>query len=138
MDAISVPAELDSLSPIAQFVLRAAAEAGLDRKASYRLRLAVDEIATNVIDHGYLEAGLAGEVVVEAEMDERTLTITVEDGARPFDPRDRVAPEQITMPVEERPVGGLGIFLAVRGVDEFRYERAAGRNRNILVMNRPG
>ncbi|MGA9380780.1 MAG: ATP-binding protein, partial [Phormidium sp.] len=53
MEQLTVPGTLDSLSKISDYVLSAASAAGLDKKASYKLRLAVDEIATNVIVYGY-------------------------------------------------------------------------------------
>jgi len=58
MDSMVVPGVLDSLSAIGRYVLGAAWAAGLDKRAAYRLRLAVDEIATNAVLHGYQEAGL--------------------------------------------------------------------------------
>lgn len=137
MQALTVPGDLDSLDDIGRYVLKAAEEAGLDRKAAYKLRLAVDEIVTNIIIHGYQEAGIAGEVFVRAAMDERALTITVEDGAQPFDPFTRPAPDNLDQPLEERNIGGLGVYLAINGVDAFSYEYVDQRNRNIFVMNRP-
>jgi anti-sigma regulatory factor (Ser/Thr protein kinase) len=58
MKPMTVPATLDSLGAIAEYVLAAAASAGLDKRASYNLRLAVDEIVTNIIVHGYADADL--------------------------------------------------------------------------------
>jgi protease I len=46
-------------------------------------------------------------------------------------------PPDLHLPAEQRQIGGLGIYLALQGVDHFRYERGEGRNRNILVMDRP-
>ncbi len=137
MEPLAVPAVLDSLSTIGRYVLEAAQAAGLDKRAAYRLRLAVDEIATNIIVHGYAEAGRTGEVLVRADLDEETLAVALEDTAQPFDPRLKERPSQIDMPIEERPIGGLGVFLAVEGVDRFDYEYVGNRNRNIFVMKRP-
>ena len=136
-DPLIVRGTLDSLSPIADYVLAAARAAGLDGKAAYRLRLAVDEIATNVISHGYLEAGYEGDIIVRAEIDGQVLSVTLEDTAPPFDPFRRPEPDQVDLPLEDRPVGGLGVFLAMRGVDEFRYEHDGTYNRNIFVMRGP-
>jgi anti-sigma regulatory factor (Ser/Thr protein kinase) len=115
----------------------AAQEAGLDKKAAYKLRLAVDEIASNIIIHGYEEAGLSGEVVVLARIDPETLTIALEDTSAPFDPRGKGRPEHIDRPIEERPIGGLGIYLTLESVDKFDYEYIGNRNRNIFVVKRP-
>jgi anti-sigma regulatory factor (Ser/Thr protein kinase) len=136
MEALIVPGTLDSLVLIRQYVKQAAAQAGLDRKRSYRLQLAVDEIATNIVNHGYREAGREGDVLVRATLDAKALTVVLEDTAVPFDPRHAARPEQISLPLAARPVGGLGIFLAMEGVDRFDYEFTDGRNRNIFQVNR--
>ena len=137
MEPLTVPGTLDSLTIIGQYVNAAAAAAGLDKKVAYRLRLAVDEIATNIIVHGYEEAGRTGAVLVRAALDQAALTITLEDTAVPFDPRHRLRPDQIDLPIEERPIGGLGVYLTTENVDRFEYEYVGNRNRNIFVMNRP-
>jgi serine/threonine-protein kinase RsbW len=137
MQSLLVTGNLDSLSDIGHFVNAAAAQAGLDKKIAYRLRLAVDEIATNIIVHGYDEAGLTGDVLVIAEMDAQALTIVLEDTSPPFDPRNLGRPDQIDRPAEDRPIGGLGIYLTIENVDKFDYEFVENRNRNIFVVNRP-
>lgn len=136
MERLTIPSTLASLEGIASFVLAAAAKAGLDRRATYRLRLAVDEIATNVITHGYQEAGLTGDLVLESQLTPETLTVFLEDQSAPHDPRQHETPDVTLLP-EHRTVGGLGTFLALRGVDEFRYEHIGGRNRTVFVVNRP-
>jgi serine/threonine-protein kinase RsbW len=137
MDPLTLPATLDSLEPLVQYVLSAAAEAGLDRKASYRLRLAVDEIATNIITHGYADAHIDGDVVVNASLGDEQLVITLEDWAPAFDPREQEDPDHIDKPSDERPIGGLGVFLALKSVDGLDYEYRDNKNRNILTMNLP-
>jgi len=137
MDPLTLPATLESLEPLVQYVLSAAAAAGLDRKASYGLRLAVDEIATNIITHGYADAHIDGDVVVNATVGDEQLIITLEDWAPPFDPRGQQNPDHIDKPTDERPIGGLGVFLAFKSVDGLDYEYRDNKNRNILTMNRP-
>jgi serine/threonine-protein kinase RsbW len=136
MKPLTVPGTLASLALVREYVRAAAAAAGLDRKRSYRLELAVDEIATNIVNHGYREAGLSGDVEVRARNTARVLTITLSDTGVPFDPRRLTRPEQIDLPLAERPIGGLGVFLAMENVDEYRYEYVDGRNRNIFVVKR--
>jgi len=137
MEPLVVPGILDSLSRIGKYVLEAAATAGLDRKASYRLRLAVDEIATNSVTHGYQETGLHGSLVVLSYMDEASLTLILEDTADAFDSSTLSRPASLDLPMDERPIGGLGVYLTLQGVDAFRYERVGNRNRNIFIMHRP-
>lgn len=132
-----MPGTLDCLATIREFVDRMVRHAGLDGKAGYRLRLAVDEIATNIINHGYDEADRTGDIRVEARVDETSLTISLEDSGVPFDPTTAATPDNLDEPLEAREMGGLGIFLAVTGVDGFRYERLDDRNLTVFVMHRP-
>jgi len=140
-NTVTVPVSLDSLSQIVAFVLAEADAAGLGSKARYRLRLAVDELATNIIQYGYPSASEAkspgASIVIHAERDDNTLALILEDTGIPFDPRQVPPPADLDLPAEQRQIGGLGIYLALNGVDRFSYERAGDLNRNILVMNRP-
>ena len=61
----------------------------------------------------------------------------LEDSAEEYDPTTRDVPDSLDLPLEERPIGGLGIFLTIRNVDSFRYERCDNRNRYTFVMNLP-
>ena len=133
MTSSTVAATLDSLGAIAAFVMAAAASAGLEKRASYHLRLAVEEIATNIIVHGYAEAGLQGVLELFANIDDRTLTIAIEDTGVTFDPRQAAAPDT-ALPLEQRPIGGLGVYIAIKSVDEFLYERIGDRNRTMFKM----
>ncbi len=136
-EELSVPADLESLPVVGQFVLRAAAAAGLDSRASYGLRLAVHEIAANSIIHG--QAGLAGEgwLDLHSEFQGDVLTITLEDAGLAYDPRQTPAPAGLSRPPGERAAGGLGVYLALRSVDDFAYERVGNRNRHVFRMRRP-
>lgn len=132
----TLPATLDALDDIASIVLQAAAAAGLGRQATYRLRLAVDEIATNIITHGYGENDLRGEIDLAVEADADTLTVTLIDDAPAYEADLDATPESLDLPLEERKIGGLGLYLATLNVDDFRYERIDNRNRHIFMVNR--
>ncbi len=135
MEPLIVSGTLDSLGAIAQYVMAAAAAAGLDKKTSYNLRLAVDEIATNIITYGYQEAACEGVLALRTEVDEQSLIISIEDTGIPYDPTQKPAPEDLDKPLEQRQIGGLGIYLARQGVDKFIYERVGERNRNIFIVH---
>jgi serine/threonine-protein kinase RsbW len=136
--SLTVAGELDSLSAIAEFVMAATSNAGLDKKAAYRFRLAVDEIATNIIVHGYEEANITGVLGLHAEIEQETLTLTIEDTGNAYDPQEQALPdaEDLHKPIEQRQIGGLGVYLALQGVNKFVYERVGDRNHNILIVNR--
>ncbi|NES03772.1 MAG: ATP-binding protein [Okeania sp. SIO2F4] len=137
MEPLEVPGSLDYLQKIRQYVASAAQEAGLEtREAS--LKRAVDEIATNIITHGYDEAGLEGNIYLEAKIDCESLAIVLEDTAILFDPttRETVTGETLRELLENLDPGGWGLYLAKEAVDDWRYERVGDRNRNILIVNR--
>lgn len=136
MEPLTVPAKLESLEAVGRYVMSGTELAAIDRKRAYQLRLSVDEIVTNIIVHGYQEAGLQGNVVLRMTVDPMALTLVVEDTAIAFDPRQVPDPSNLDDPIEDRAIGGLGVYLALRGVDEFQYERVDDSNRNIFVMLR--
>ena len=134
MESLTLPGEIKSLQNIAEFVMEVAEEAGLEKKRIYRLRLAVDEIATNIVTHGYQESSLEGDITIYADNDGQSLTITLEDAGIPYDPLNRPPPDDLDAPLDERQMGGLGVFLAKKNVDEFAYEFVNGHNRNVFVV----
>ena len=137
MEPRTFPATLDALGPIRDCVKAAAAQAGLGRTEAYQLMLAVDEIATNIILHGFEEKGLSGDVGIRSSCQAGRLQVVLEDGGPPFDPRSVPLPgeEEFARPLEERPVGGLGLLLAFKGVDRFDYRREDGHNHNIFEVD---
>lgn len=135
-DSITVPGQLDSLKTVRDFVKRAATTAGFEKSVSYRLVLAVDEIVANIIIHGYEEAGRHGDIEVVADLDVERLRIDLYDRGIPFDPNGHKTPDHLNQPLENRPIGGLGVHLAREGTDDFQYEFVDGRNHNIFIVNR--
>jgi anti-sigma regulatory factor (Ser/Thr protein kinase) len=124
--------------PVADFVVSLAQQAGLTTRQAYRLRLAVDEVITNVALHGYGEDGW-GVIDLEGGMDVERIWVQIEDDAPAFDPRSydptpRLAAGPIRRDACEP--GGLGLFLALSNVDEFAYDRIRGRNRTTLIIRR--
>ncbi|MEM7110985.1 MAG: ATP-binding protein [Chloroflexota bacterium] len=136
MESLIVPGELNYLDDVADFVYAAAEMADLDERATYQLRLSVDEIATNIILHGYEEAGRDGDLRLTAVMTSRQLVIHLEDTGVAYDPTKRPLPTSLSAPAHEREIGGLGIYLALAGVDDFRYTRFTYYNRSSFIVDR--
>lgn len=135
MKIMVVPGKIDSLPAIARYVQQAAGMAELDEQAAYRLRLAVDEIATNIIIHGYAAMAEEGSLTLSAELAESCLQIHLEDTGQHFDPC-QAQPPDLRTPPEQRTPGGLGIYLARWGVDQVQYERLPDGNRTTFVVQR--
>ncbi|MER6944266.1 ATP-binding protein [Nonomuraea sp. NPDC000554] len=117
---------------VADFVAALADEAGLTSRQAYWLRLATDEITTNIAHHGY--RGGEGVVDIAGEIECDRLRVWIEDDAPPFDPTGYDPAPRLSVPPCQREVGGYGLLLALGKVDEFSYEFVGGRNRNTLIM----
>jgi len=133
------PGTLDSLAPIREFVGRAAAAAGLDKSAAYNLCLAVDEIATNIVIHGYQATGRQGDLRLDAETEPGRLVVSVADTGPAYDPSKHEVPDQddLQSPLHERSAGGLGIMLAMQGVDDLEYSTSERGNVHRFIVNLP-
>ncbi|MDD4424916.1 MAG: ATP-binding protein [Mariniphaga sp.] len=134
----SFHATLDSLESIRDFLTAKGKMAGLDKNKIYKLCLAADEIATNIINYGYAKTDISKKIIdVIIQLDDEGITVTLEDTAVPFNPFDNILPtnDDLTKPLEERPIGGLGLMLAKENVDQYTYQFKDGKNRNIFRVN---
>lgn len=94
------------------------------------LNVVLDEAVSNAINHGY-DAGVRGEIAVRLRRAPDGVLLEVEDDGRPFDPL-QAPPPDLTLSLERRPIGGLGIHLIRNLMDEVSYARVGGRN--VLKM----
>ena len=105
---------------------------GLPTKASHDLRMACEEILVNIASYAY-PAG-DGQVTVLWDDDRAgTVQVRFEDAGTPFDPLDTPEPD-LDVPIAERAIGGLGIMLVRRLMDDVQYSRAEGKN--ILTITK--
>jgi len=121
-------------SEIAEFVETLARRAGLTASQAYWLRLALDEITVNIVQHGY--RGTSGPVDLVGDVEADRVWVQIEDDAPPFDPRSYDPAPRLAAPPESREEGGYGLLLAFGNLDDFCYDHHGGRNRNTLVMRR--
>jgi len=115
-------------------VLFVGTHAGLSADLTYRLTLSLDEIVSNVIRHGYSDTN---DHVVEVRLSvhDGVVTSVIEDDGHPYDPRESPEPD-LSMPVEQRGPGGLGIFLVRQMMDSIDYARRDGRNILTVTASR--
>ena len=102
----------------------------MDATVTGHLQLAVEEIVVNVMNYAYPE-GKKGFVTIKVMSDGHQLRVVVIDSGVPFDPTLKEKADT-TLSAEERPIGGLGIFLVRELMDTINYERVD--DRNILMM----
>jgi len=129
----SVVARVENLGVLRRFVRETAVAMGADPDTVASLVLATDEVATNVIVHGYRGRDGPIEVVVERQGD--NVVVLVRDHAPPFDSTAYPAPD-LTIPPEQRPLGGLGLFLARRVVDEMSHRLSTDGGNEVTLVKR--
>ena len=129
---LRLPAELERIADARRFIRSAAADAEAPVECLEDLVQAVDEAATNAVIHGY--RGQPGWLEIEASVEGDEFVVTLEDGAREFDPTTRPEPDLSVPPLARRP-GGMGVHLIRESTDSLAYRPRPGGG-NILTMVR--
>ncbi len=120
MRTAKFPAQFQFLDEIREFVGEIARQGGFSDKEIYSIQLATDEAASNVIEHAY--AGIAdGQLEISGNVAAETITIVLRDTGRPFD-TSAVRQPNLNADLSQRQVGGLGMYLMRKLMDEVRYE----------------
>src|SRR5947208_1342573 len=104
---------------------------GLPDAECSRLLVILDELFTNTISYGYQETTGGGQIEISLSLDGDRLVVEFSDDGTPFDPLNSDPPD-LDLPLEERPIGGIGIALVRALVDEIGYRREDSRNRLTL------
>lgn len=117
---------LAELTRITDFVLGSVRESKLADRDMYHLVMAVDEACTNIIKYSG-----SGEIRVKCEVGDEQVVVEIRDDGVAFNPLGSPAPN-LDLPLEEREVGGLGIYFIKTLTDKVKYERRDGKN--ILTM----
>ena len=125
--------EVNQISLLPAFVEDTVKASKLDHGMTDSLNLALEEAVTNVILYAYPE-GASGDVLIDAAAGEKALYFTITDTGKAFDPTTKEDVD-INAGIEDRPVGGLGIHLVRKIMDDVRYERIGGKNVLYLTKN---
>ena len=133
MKELMIEARTDNLDQVLAFVDQELEEAGCSMKQLMQIDLAVEEIFVNIANYAYAPGTGSALVRVDAGGDPAGAVITFEDSGVPYDPLKKADPD-VTLAIEEREVGGLGIFMAKKVMDEMAYEYRDGKN--ILSMRK--
>jgi anti-sigma regulatory factor (Ser/Thr protein kinase) len=133
--SIAIANDRSAVATVVTFVERFCAERDLGSALAARLAVVLEELLTNTLAYAYGDTR-RHEVTIALEAGDGAVTVTYEDDGRPFDPF-AVAPPSFETPVEEWPIGRLGIHLIRYLTDRFSYVRAGERNRITLVKAIP-
>ena len=134
MKNITLDAKVDKLDEVLAFVDEALEEAECPMKAQMQIDVAVEEIFVNVASYAY--QGEDGTVTVEVDIleDPVRVAITFIDEGMPYNPLEKEDPD-VTLSAEEREIGGLGIFIVKKTMDNVVYDRREEKNIFTIEKN---
>jgi sigma-B regulation protein RsbU (phosphoserine phosphatase) len=124
--------DITEVPTLGEFVEQVAEQLGYNMTDSMNMNLALEEAVVNVMNYAYPE-GTIGDILIEAATTETQLVFTIKDSGTPFDPTQVEDPDT-TLSIEDRPIGGLGIFLVKQLMDSVTYNYTDGFN--ILTLKK--
>jgi anti-sigma regulatory factor (Ser/Thr protein kinase) len=104
----------------------------LPEKAAYEMKLSCEEVLLNIVSYAYPDGEGQLGILWEDDTERRLLNVTFEDSGIPFNPLQKEEPD-LTIPMREKKIGGLGIMMVRKLTDEVRYAYIDGKNRLTLI-----
>jgi anti-sigma regulatory factor (Ser/Thr protein kinase) len=123
---------IEELTSLAEKIDEMAEDWELSKAIAMNINLVIEEAVSNIIFYAFNDND-KHEIDITVTFDDKVLTIKITDNGKPFNPLLQKQPD-INLPAEERPVGGLGIFLISQIMDKKNYTRR--KNQNILTLNK--
>lgn len=130
--SVRLPVDLREIERLNKIVRQFGDLHEVPSRTLYAVNLALDEVVTNVVRHGF-EDPSGQEILAEVTVQGEDLTTVVADPGRAFNPLD-VAPPDLHAPLAERTLGGLGVHLVRSLMDSVEYRRDNGKN--VLTMRK--
>lgn len=127
---INIKNNLGELKLLNEFLEQSMKAFGLDEAVFMNLKLAIEEAVVNIISYAY-PGKTDKKINIRMKYSNKQLKVTLTDTGIPFDPTSKQEPD-ISLPLEERPIGGLGTFLLKQLMTDVSYTRLG--NKNVLTM----
>ena len=133
MNKLTVPAKIENLQKVMDFLGDQLDSIDYVMKARLQLELSIEEAYVNIVNYAYESE--EGEVLICCNVGESPLKVTMQfiDYGKPYNPLENEDPD-LSLNVEEKEIGGLGIFLIKKNVDDISYEYCDGKN--ILTIQK--
>ena len=132
--SLKVKSDREELDGITSAVEAFSADEDWSTDLLFRINLVIEELVLNIIDYGYDDND--HEIELNFNSDANSVTVDITDEGRAFDPLNDAPEPDINSPLEDRHVGGLGVYLARTMMDELTYRRENSRNHLTLVKRR--
>lgn len=130
---LKVETRHDELDRVSAAIEDFALEANWPLDLAFKVNLALEEVVINVMNYGHDDGLHDIDIILTTEED--SLTIEIVDDGRPFDPLNDAPIPNVNAELEERNIGGLGIHLVRKMMDDVRYRREEGKNHLTLVTS---
>lgn len=134
MKELTLEAKLDALEQVLAFVDGELEAVDCPMKAQIQIDIAVEEIFVNIAHYAYAPTTGMATIQVDLQPEPRRVLITFIDRGVPYDPLAKPDPD-VALSAEDRQIGGLGIFMVKKSMDEMQYAYTDGQNRLTLVKN---
>ncbi len=131
MKELKIDAKVENLNEVLAFMDAELEACDCPMKTQISLDIAVEEIFVNIAHYAYGEEG-AGGAVLQFDITPEQAQITFIDEGTPYDPLAKEDPD-ITLSAEDRPIGGLGIFMVKKSMDDVSYKREDDKNIFTIV-----
>ena len=129
---LTLPNDINTIPQLSEFIDMNCEELGVDMVDTMNINLALEEAVVNVMSYAYPE-GTEGQVDIEMIADGDNMIFTITDSGTPFDPTQKEEVDT-TLSAEERPIGGLGIHLVRKLMDDISYQYVD--NKNVLTLKK--
>ena len=133
MERIEVQATKENLLEVAAFVEGYLEQLDCPMKAMMQINIAVEEIYINIASYAYGDKPGMAEIEIEHNKADNSVDITFKDSGVPYDPLAKEDPD-VTLSAEERAIGGLGIYMVKKSMDDMKYRYEDGKN--ILTITK--
>lgn len=127
MKELTVAATIENIETVTDFVDAQLEELDCPMKAEMQINVAIDELFSNIAHYAYHPETGEATVAVEVIKNPLAVEITFIDNGKPYDPLQNADPD-VTLSAEERDIGGLGIFIVKKSMDDIAYEYKDGKN----------
>lgn len=124
---ITVPAAAESIDKITEFINAELEKLDCPKKTQKQIDIAADEIFSNIAHYAYESKDGSAEIRLEKSDNPKAVTLTFTDSGIPYNPLEKPDPD-VTLSADEREIGGLGIYIVKKTMDEVKYERKDGKN----------
>lgn len=134
MKDVNIEAKVENLQQVLDHIDEELMQAGCPMTVQIQIDIAVEEMFVNIASYAYAPGTGMAKVGIEISDDKQTARIVLTDQGVPFDPLAKPDPD-VTLSADERQIGGLGIYMVKKTMDDVRYEYRDGSNILTIIKS---